>query len=82
MNELVSIIVPVYNVVDYVEECLNSIKSQTYRNIEVIVVNDGSTDTSLSICNKVAVNDNRFFFCFSPLILFRNGLTRVFDTFQ
>ena len=60
MNELVSIIVPVYNVVDYVEECLNSIKSQTYRNIEVIVVNDGSTDTSLSICNKVAVNDNRF----------------------
>lgn len=60
MNELVSIIVPVYNVADYVGECLNSIKSQTYNNIEVIVVNDGSTDTSLNTCNKVAVNDNRF----------------------
>lgn len=49
-NVLVSIIVPVYNVESYLEECLNSIVKQTYKNIEVILINDGSTDNSLCIC--------------------------------
>lgn len=61
MSELVSIIVPVYNVEKYIEECLESIKKQTYKNIEVIIVNDGSTDNSLGFCESIAADDNRFF---------------------
>ena len=57
---LVSIIIPVYNVEKYLEECLDSILKQTYKNIEVICVNDGSTDNSLNILEKYAVKDNRF----------------------
>ena len=49
---LVSIIVPVYNTAEYVEECIHSILSQSYKNIELILVNDGSTDGSGDICRK------------------------------
>ena len=51
---LISIIVPVYNVETYLPKCIDSILSQTYKNIEVILVNDGSTDDSLSICRAYA----------------------------
>ncbi|WP_152905487.1 glycosyltransferase family 2 protein, partial [Streptococcus mitis] len=47
---MISVIVPVYNVEDYLEECLESIRQQTYTDIEVILVNDGSTDDSKEIC--------------------------------
>ena len=50
MNELVSIIVPIYNVSEYLEKCIVSLINQTYKNIEIILVNDGSTDNSLDIC--------------------------------
>lgn len=56
----VSIIVPVYNTEKYVEECLLSLKNQTYSNIEIVVVNDGSTDNSLKICQKFTGSDDRF----------------------
>lgn len=49
---LVSVLVPVYNVEKYLDECINSIESQTYKNLEVIFVNDGSTDNSLDILNR------------------------------
>lgn len=49
---LVSVIVPVYNTAEYVEECIQSILSQTYKNIELILVNDGSTDGSDVVCKK------------------------------
>lgn len=58
-DKLVSIIVPVYNIDTYIASCLNSILNQTYKNIEVIIINDGSTDKTLSICEKYALNDSR-----------------------
>ena len=58
-NEKVSVIVPVYNVEKYLEKCLNSIVNQTYKNIEIILVNDGSTDNSLEIMKKFKQKDDR-----------------------
>ena len=57
---MISVIVPVYNVEKYLQECLDSIQNQTYSDIEVILVNDGSTDKSKEICGKYCKQDNRF----------------------
>lgn len=59
MKDLVSVIVPVYNVSEYLPMCLESIINQSYKNIEIIVVNDGSTDNSLEIIKEYAAKDNR-----------------------
>lgn len=56
----ISIIVPVYNAGKYLNACLESIKNQTYKEIEVILINDGSTDASLSICQEYSKRDSRF----------------------
>jgi glycosyltransferase involved in cell wall biosynthesis len=56
---LVSVIVPVYGVAEYLEDCVASLTSQTYENIEVILVNDGSTDDCGAICERAAAEDNR-----------------------
>ena len=58
-SPLISIIVPVYNVEKYVSQCLDSLVNQTYKNIEIILVNDGSTDRSGLICNEFAAKDHR-----------------------
>ena len=52
MKELISVIIPVYNEEKYIDKCLLSVINQTYKNIEIIIVNDGSTDRSLNICRK------------------------------
>ena len=56
----VSVVIPVYNVEDFLEECLNSIVNQSLKDIEIICVNDGSKDKSLEILNSFAENDDRF----------------------
>ena len=58
-NKLVSIIVPIYNVEKYLEKCVCSILNQDYNNLEVTLVNDGSTDKSLEICERLQKKDNR-----------------------
>ena len=59
IKPLVSIVVPVYNVEQYLKECLDSIILQSYPNIEIILVDDGSTDPSGNICDKYAHNEQR-----------------------
>lgn len=58
-NPLVSILIPVYNREKWIERCINSIINQTYKNLEIIVYDDGSTDKSIEIINYLAENDNR-----------------------
>lgn len=58
-NELVSIIVPIYKVEEYLEECIDSLIAQTYTNLEIILVDDGSPDRCPEICEKYALIDSR-----------------------
>ena len=59
MDEKISVIVPVYNVEQYLERCVDSIINQTYKNLEIILVNDGSTDNSGQLCDELAKKDDR-----------------------
>lgn len=61
MDELISIVVPVYNVEPYLRQCLESISIQNYKNLEIILVDDGSTDRSRDICEEYAGKDKRFY---------------------
>ena len=58
-DKMVSVIIPVFNVSDYLEKCVLSVIKQTYKNIEIILVDDGSTDQSGIICDKYREKDNR-----------------------
>ena len=60
MDELISIIVPIYNVEKYLRECLDSIQNQTYQNFECLLINDGSPDNSADICREYVAKDSRF----------------------
>ena len=59
-GELISIVVPIYNVEKYLRMCLDSIEQQTYSNIEVLLINDGSPDSSGEICQEYVARDSRF----------------------
>ena len=59
-GELISIVVPIYNVENYLRTCLDSIENQTYSNIEVLLINDGSPDSSGEICQEYVARDSRF----------------------
>lgn len=58
-KEKVSIIIPIYNAEKYLEDCVNSVIDQTYSNLQIILVNDGSTDKSWNICQRLKGQDNR-----------------------
>ena len=58
-KKLVSVIIPVYNVEDYIEKCISSVINQTYNNMEIILVDDGSKDNSGNICEKYSKSDKR-----------------------
>lgn len=59
-HELISIIVPIYNVENYLRQCLDSIQNQTYQNFECLLINDGSPDNSADICREYVSKDSRF----------------------
>lgn len=59
MDPLISVIVPIFNAQQYMEKCIDSILKQTYEKLEIILVDDGSTDSSLSICQEYAQKDDR-----------------------
>lgn len=58
-KDLISVIVPIYNVEKYLEKCINSIIEQSYSNIEILLIDDGSKDNSLNICKEFAKSDKR-----------------------
>ena len=58
-QDLISVIVPIYNVKKYLEECISSIINQTYKNLEIILVDDGSKDNSPRICDEISKKDSR-----------------------
>ena len=60
MNRMISIIVPMYNMEEYILELLNSIKNQSYQKYEVILIDDGSTDKTANIVKDFIKNDSRF----------------------
>lgn len=59
LRELISVIVPIYNVEIYLQKCINTVINQSYTNLEIILVDDGSTDYSGKLCDEVAKKDNR-----------------------
>ena len=65
-DPLVSVIIPVYNVSRYLLQCLDSVISQTWRNLEIIIIDDGSTDGSGRICDQYADRDDRIKVIHSP----------------
>lgn len=60
-NEMVSVIIPIYNTQKYLKRCMDSVIEQTYQNIEIILIDDGSSDNSLEICKKYQENDKRVY---------------------
>lgn len=65
-NTLVSVIIPTYNSEKYIRECLDAIVSQTYKNLEIIIVDNLSSDSTIDICNEYASNDNRIKVIINP----------------
>ena len=70
---LISLIVPIYNVETYLRMCLDSIANQTYSNIEVLLVNDGSPDGSAAICQEFVARDSRFHYIEMLVLRGRKG---------
>lgn len=72
-NEKISVVVPAYNIVDEIEQCISSLRKQTYENLEVIIVDDGSTDGTSMLIDKLALSDSRIKVIHKP----NGGVTRA-----
>ena len=59
-HQSIGVVIPIYNVAPYLRECLDSVINQTYKNLHVVLVNDGSTDGSLEIAKEYVLKDSRF----------------------
>ena len=68
MKKPLSIIIPIYNVEQYIKECLDSIQAQTYTNLQAILINDGSMDGSEEIAREYVKSDSRFILINRPWI--------------
>ena len=62
VDEMISVVVPIYNKEKYLDRCLKTISEQTYRNLEIVLINDGSTDNTEEICKKWLKKDNRILY--------------------
>ena len=67
---LISVVVPVYNVAEYLPECVDSIINQTYKNLEIILVDDGSPDACPDICDEYAKRDSRILVIHKKKVVF------------
>ena len=67
-KELISVVIPIYNGEHYIKSMLEMLKAQSYQNLEVILVNDGSTDATLDILKKKIGGDSRFFIFYIYLL--------------
>ena len=81
MSDLISVIIPVYNASQYLDQCIRSIQAQTYKNLEIILIDDGSTDSSACICEKYQKTDGRILFLqqknFGSVIARKTGLKKA-----
>ena len=59
MNDLISVVIPIYKVENYLEKCVNSVLNQTYKNLEIILVDDGSPDNCPNMCDNFSQKDSR-----------------------
>ena len=76
MEPLISVIVPAYNAAAFLDQCLQSIVAQTYRNLEIIVVDDGSTDGTHAICDRWAERDERIRIIHQPTAAIQQHATQ------
>lgn len=79
-NPLVSVIIPAYNVEKYIGECLESVRNQTYQNLEIIFVDNNSSDSTLEIAERYALKDSRIRILSEPVIGISEARNRGIDS--